>query len=122
MVLKAFVVILDEVGSVDTAMDAGRKAVKFKEFNRGAWNSSVEGAVRNYSERNPQNSVVVLTGTNGEIEKMGSVSVPKYMWKLVFDKICNKNLITNTFTEYFFHNHPRISTLSSIAMLKLSKL
>jgi endonuclease G len=68
---------------------------QFKEFNRGAWNSSVEGAVRNYSERNPQNSVVVLTGTNGEIEKMGSVSVPKYMWKLVYDETAQKSWAYN---------------------------
>lgn len=57
------------------------------ENNRGVWAKSVEKATRQYVLRRAAGDVFVFTGSVGEIAKIGRgrVTVPKYLFKLVYD-------------------------------------
>lgn len=58
-------------------------SAQYHSLNAGDW-KSLETFIRN--ETKVKDSIKVYTGNLGEIKKIGSVSVPKYCWKVIYIK------------------------------------
>ena len=58
-------------------------SAQYHSLNAGDW-KSLETFIRN--ETKVKDSIKVFTGNVGEIQKIGSVSVPKYCWKVIYVK------------------------------------
>ena len=70
-------------------------AAQYHSLNAGDW-KSLETYVREESKKS--DSIRVWCGNVGEIKKIGSVSVPKYCWKVIYIK--KKNI----WKSYLFEN------------------
>lgn len=70
-------------------------AAQYHSLNAGDW-KSLETFVR--SEASVKDSIKVWSGNVGEIKKIGSVSVPKYCWKVVYVKK------ENSWSAFLFEN------------------
>jgi len=68
---------------------------QYSSLNKGSWRN-LEKLVQYYTMK--YDSILVFTGSFGEIKKIGKVTVPKYFWKVIYFKI------TNSYASYIFEN------------------
>ena len=95
-------------------------AAQYHSLNAGDW-KSLETYVREESKKS--DSIRVWCGNLGEIKKIGSVSVPKYCWKVIYIKkenIWKSFLFENNKSkpDGFQNNEVKLSEIEKITGLK----
>ncbi len=95
-------------------------AAQYHSLNAGDW-KSLETYVREESKKS--DSIRVWCGNVGEIKKIGSVSVPKYCWKVVYIKKENiwKSFLFNndkSKPDGFQNNEVKLSEIEKLTGLK----
>jgi endonuclease G len=95
-------------------------AAQYHSLNAGDW-KSLETYVREESKKS--DSIRVWCGNVGEIKKIGSVSVPKYCWKVIYIKkenIWKSFLFENNKSkpDGFQNNEVRLSEIEKMTGLK----
>jgi endonuclease G len=95
-------------------------AAQYHSLNAGDW-KSLETFVR--EEAKKSDSIRVWCGNIGEIKKIGSVSVPKYCWKVIYIKkenIWKSFLFENNTSkpDGFQNNEVKISDIEKMTGLK----
>ena len=95
-------------------------SAQYHSLNAGDW-KSLETFVRD--EVKKTDSIRVWCGNVGEIKKIGSVSVPKYCWKVIYIKkenIWKSFLFENTTTkpDGFQNNEVKLSEIEKLTGLK----
>ena len=95
-------------------------SAQYHSLNAGDW-KSLETFVRDEAKRS--DSIRVWTGNVGEIQKIGSVSVPKYCWKVIYIKSQNvwKSFLfenNKTKPDGFQNNEVKLSEIEKLTGLK----
>jgi endonuclease G len=99
-------------------------AAQYHSLNAGDW-KSLETYVREESKKS--DSVRVWCGNLGEIKKIGSVSVPKYCWKVIYIKKENiwKSFLfnnDNSKPDGFQNNEVKLSEIEKMTGFKFKNL